>query len=76
MYYHQANDYPYESYFDYEAKGFGEVVYKEKELNRLIKSYIENGCVMKEKYSMRVEEFFEYIDKDNCKRVYEWIKEH
>lgn len=76
LYYHQANDYPYESYFDYEAKGFGEVVYKEKELNRLIKSYIENGCVMKEKYSMRVEEFFEYIDKDNCKRVYEWIKEH
>ena len=40
----------------------------------LIIEYIGNDCKIKEKYSKRIEEFFFYTDKNNCKRVYDAIK--
>ena len=36
--------------------------------------YIENECEMKNQYIKRVDDFFEFSDKNNCKRVYEAIK--
>ena len=61
-------------YFDYETMGLGEVIKTEDELVDLIIEYIKNDCKIKDKYSKRIEEFFLYTDKNNCKRVYDEIK--
>lgn len=77
IYYHYAQDYHFdieESYFDYKTMGFGEVVDNHEELIDLIMEYIENECEMKNQYIKRVDDFFEFSDKNNCKRVYEAIK--
>ena len=77
IYYHPVDDYHYEeSYFDYETMGFGEVIGSEDDLLSKIEGYVENGCVMEEEYQKRVDDFFTYRDKNNCKRVYDWINEH
>ena len=34
---------------------------------------LKNECIMDEKYIKRVDNFFEYIDNDNCKRVYDFL---
>lgn len=78
LYYHYGEDYHFDlndSYFDYETMGFGEVVKEEEELVDLILEYIENDCEIKKKYSNRIDEFFLYTDRNNCKRVYSKIKE-
>ncbi len=78
LYYHYSNDYHFnlnDSYFDYETMGFGEVVKNEDELVDLIIEYIENDCKIKEKYSNRIKNTFKFNDKNNCKRVYDRIKE-
>ena len=77
IYYHPGDDYHYEEgYFDYETMGFGEIVENEKELIDSIKEYIDSGCIMKDKYVERVNGFFKFTDKNNSKRVYNWIKKH
>ena len=78
IYYQYSHDYHFDldnSYFDYETMGFGEVVKTEEDLINLIIKYLENNCQIKEKYLKRIDEFFLYTDKNNCKRVYEAIKE-
>lgn len=75
LYYHYADDYHFkESYFDYEEMGFGEVINSHDNLVETIIDYVDNGCAMKEEYIKKVENFFKFIDKNNCKRVYESIK--
>ena len=77
IYYHYAKDYHFdleESYFDYKTMGFGEVVDNHEELIDLIMEYVENECEMKDQYTKRVDDFFEFNDKNNCKRVYDAIK--
>ena len=77
IYYQYGTDYHFDlkdSYFDYETMGFGEVVKSEEKLVDLIIDYIENDCPIKEEYSKRIDEFFLYNDKNNCKRVYDAIK--
>ena len=54
--------------------GFGEVCREEEDLVQLLIDYIENDCKMKDKYIERVDDFFFYTDKNNCKRVHEAIK--
>ena len=62
-----------EGYFDYERDGFGEVCYDlESTVDTLI-SYIENECQLKDKYRNRIDNFFAFGDKDNCKRVLQKI---
>lgn len=62
-----------EGYFSYEKDGFGPVLYDyDSTVNAIIK-YIENDCVMEEKYKKRVDKFFCYTDNNNCKRVYDAI---
>ncbi|WP_292822505.1 glycosyltransferase [Methanobrevibacter sp.] len=74
IYYQYADDYNFkENYFDYETMGFGEVVTDEENLIDTIGEYLENNCKMKEKYKNRVDGFYKYNDKNNCKRVYEAI---
>ena len=78
LYYQYGSDYHFDlddSYFNYESMGFGEVARSEEDLVDQIIEYIENSCKIKEKYSKRIDEFFLYTDKNNCKRVYDKIKE-
>lgn len=75
IYYQYANDYNFnERYFDYETMGFGEIVKLEDDLINIIKEYLENNCEMKEKYSSRVVGFYKFSDRNNSKRVYDFIK--
>lgn len=77
LYYHPEDDYHYEQgYFNYETMGFGEIIKDKRELIEKIKKYIDSGCVMNKKYAERVDKFFKYTDRNNSKRVYEWIKKH
>jgi CDP-glycerol glycerophosphotransferase (TagB/SpsB family) len=77
IYYHPENDYHYEQgYFDYKTMGFGPIVENENELIETVKSYIDSGCIMDDEYVERVNNFFKYTDKNNSKRVYDWIKRH
>lgn len=62
-------------YFDYERDGFGEVVYDYESTVSLLCEYIEKGCVLKDKYKERIENFFAFNDKNNCKRILDKILE-
>lgn len=64
----------YESgYFDYSRDGFGPVLLDyDQTVNTIIK-FIENDCRFDNKYLERVNNFYKYRDKNNCKRVYEEI---
>ena len=77
IYYRDNNNFHYNSgYFDFETMGFGEITYSLNELIDLINNYISNDCVMKKEYKLRVDNFFKYTDKNNCKRVYDWLFNH
>ena len=53
----------------------GEICKNEDELVDLIIGYIENDCKIKNKYVKRIDDFFLFNDKNNCKRVHEAIHE-
>jgi len=77
IYYQGDNDYHYENgYWDYEKMGFGEVIENEEELVETLIGYMKNDCKMKKFYKRRVDNFFKFHDNDNCKRAYEWVKNH
>ncbi len=61
-------------YFDYERDGFGEVETDyDATVDRLI-GYMENGCRLKDKYRARIDGFFAFNDRENCRRVYEKLR--
>ena len=62
-----------EGYFDFEKDGFGPVCYDYESTVKKLIEFIENDCVINEKYLEKIEHFFEYNDKNNCKRVFEEI---
>ena len=71
VYYQYGDDYNFENrYFDYETMGFGEVTKDEDKLMYVIEEYLKTDCNMKEKYKNRVDNFYMFNDKNNCKRVY------
>lgn len=75
IYYQYGNDYNFkEGYFDYETMGFGEVIKTEEDLVNSVEKYLEKDCEIDKKYLRRIESFYTYIDKNNCKRVYKHIK--
>ncbi|MBQ2666049.1 CDP-glycerol glycerophosphotransferase family protein [Methanobrevibacter sp.] len=79
IYYQYGNDYHYDSengYFQYETMGFGPVIKDEDELVDKLIEYMENDCIMEDKYKQRVDDFFKYNDHNNSKRCYDWIHEH
>ena len=77
IYYQKNDDYHYsKGYYDYQTMGFGQVIDNEDELVEKIIDYMENDCLMDEEYIKRVESFFKFHDKNNCKRVYEWLYSH
>lgn len=77
IYYQPDDDYHHDkSYFSFKDMGFGEVVSSEEELLETLNKYFSNDCDMGIFYKSRVDEFYKFNDKNNCKRVYEWIKTH
>ena len=79
IYYHAQDfeDFHYEKgYFDYETMGFGEIIETEEELINKIEFYMENNCVLEDKYKNRSDKFFKFHDKNNSKRIYEWLIKH
>jgi len=69
--YYQFDERPLgDGYFDYERDGFGDVVSEHDVLVDKIIQFMETGCEMSEEYKNRVDDFFAYRDKENCKRVY------
>ncbi len=63
-------------YFDYETMAFGEIVHNEDELVEMIMEYVENDCKMKDEYKDKVDKFFKFNDRNNRKRLYDWIISH
>lgn len=62
-------------YFTYREDGFGPVTNTVEETVDALIHYMENGCQMEDVYVNRVEEFFPYTDRNNCKRVLEAVME-
>jgi len=62
-----------EGYFSYEKNGFGPVCYDVEHLTEEFCRIVENEMEIENKYSNKIKEFFEYRDKENCKRTYEAI---
>lgn len=60
-----------EGTFHYDTMAFGEIVRDMDELIELLISYMKDGCVMKELYRRRADDFFEFNDRENSKRVYD-----
>lgn len=60
-------------YFDFERDGFGEVCYDQQTIMKTIIKYMKNNCELKPKYEERINKFFAFNDKNNCKRVYDAI---
>ena len=64
-----------EGYFDYEKDGFGPVCCDyESSVEKLVE-LIENDCKISEKYLNRINDFYEFDDKNNCQRIFDAIKE-
>ena len=79
IYYHyDDDDYHFDSengYFKYDSMGFGPVVNDHDELVNAIMNYVDSNCQMEEFFKERVEDFFKYNDRNNCKRVYKELVE-
>ena len=76
IYYHYGDDFHFESdegYFKYDTMGFGSVVESEDDLVNRIIDYIDNGAEMEDVYKRRVDEFFQFHDRDNSRRCYDAI---
>lgn len=65
-----------ESLIEEDSCTFGAVIKEEEDLINKIKEYILNDCKNEDEYSDRVINFFKFNDKNNCKRVYDWILKH
>ena len=63
-------------YFDYDTMGFGEVISNEEDLVDKVIYYMKNGAVLEDEYKRRSDNFFKFRDKNNSKRVYDWIFNH
>lgn len=62
-----------QGYFDYKKNGFGDVAKTVEETVNLIISYIKADCKLKDKYRKRIDNFFAFNDRNNCKRIAERI---
>lgn len=62
-----------EGYFSYNKHGFGHVSYKYEETVKDVISSINSDFKLESKYKDRIDNFFEFNDKNNSKRVYDEI---
>ena len=60
-----------EGYFSYKEDGFGPITKTvEQTVDEMI-YYMKTDCQMKEEYRERINRFFAYTDRNNCRRVYD-----
>lgn len=64
-----------EGYFDYDRDGFGKVCTGQQELLQEIRNIFADGCRMSKEYVGRVDAFFSFHDRENCRRNYDAICE-
>ena len=62
-------------YFTYREDGFGPITTTLDETVDTLIKYIKKGCKMEDEYVRKVESFFAYTDRNNCKRVYDAVQE-
>jgi CDP-glycerol glycerophosphotransferase (TagB/SpsB family) len=65
-----------EGSFFYDTMAFGEICHDNDELIDVLCEYMENGCVMKEEYVRRADDFFYYDDHNNCERIYKEMRKY
>ncbi len=65
-----------EGTFIYDTMAFGEICHDNDELIDVLCEYMAGGCVMKEKYVKRADDFFAFSDHDNCKRIYKEMTQY
>ena len=58
---------------DDKSMEFGEIIKDEDVLIDKIVEYMDKNCEMEDIYKERVNKFFKYNDKNNSKRVYDWV---
>jgi len=71
----EAGNIEKDSFFDPLSMGFGEVVSDREILVDLIIDYMHNSCTMEKNHEERLNAYFNYLDKSNCKRIYENLQE-
>jgi CDP-glycerol glycerophosphotransferase (TagB/SpsB family) len=78
LYYHPTELPPHyeESCFIYDTMGFGPIIDNQDKLVKSLCEYMDNGCKMEQKYIDRANDFFEYSDFDNCKRILENVEKY
>lgn len=59
--------------FFYDTMGFGEIDIKEWAADWYVMWIYETGCVMKEEYRKRADNFYAQNDHHNCERIYQEI---
>ncbi len=57
--------------FCYETQGFGEICTETQQLVDTLCSYMRSGCVLKDFYRARQDDFFAFDDRENCRRIFE-----
>ena len=62
-----------EGFYHYDTMGFGPIIEEYDEIVEMLCQYIENGCKMEEAYQKRVDDFFEFTDHSNCRRIMDEI---
>lgn len=62
-----------EGYFSYEEDGFGPCFENWDSMRQYICDMVEKQCMQPEKYALRVKEFFDLRDNQNCVRIYNAI---
>ena len=77
VYYQYGDDGNFgESLIDEDVCTFGEIIDDENVLVDKIKGYLDNDCKMEDSFIDKVNNFFKFTDKNNSKRVYDWILKH
>ena len=64
-----------EGVYKYSTMGFGPIIDDYDEVVKTLCEYMNNGCKMNDMYQKRVDDFFEYTDYDNCKRIMKVIED-
>lgn len=59
---------------DYHKMGFGPIVDDVEKLISEIKKLFDEKFINDKKYTKRIKDFFEYLDYNNCKRIYEVVR--
>ncbi|MCM3115328.1 CDP-glycerol:glycerophosphate glycerophosphotransferase [Neobacillus sp. MER 74] len=75
IYYQFGMNHLAEGYFDYQTMGFGDVLTESEQVADRIIQYMNQNCQMEAAFQERVNQFYSFTDQDNCKRVYEAIRQ-